>query len=146
MIKLSTQRVTIEGIPLVGSEPPETLGVADDPFIRTPYPMDYKLKAAMTGEGLLVTGVVSTTIACVCGFCLKPYELHIENRDVCHYYENPLKPEIDLTPDVREDILLNFPQSLICGDDCEGSGIDSDAPNVAANNGRWGELDKLGLE
>ena len=100
----------------------------------------------MVGEGLLVTGTVSTTIECVCGYCLKPYQLLVENREVCHYYENPLKPEIDLTPDVREDILLNFPQSLVCGDDCEGSGIDSGAPGGAGNNGRWGELDKLGLE
>jgi uncharacterized protein len=109
-------------------------------------------------DSLLIRGRLRLTLNCQCVRCLKPflYELKLDPW-ACHV---PMEGEecvsvvndcADLTPYVREDMLLEFPRHPLCRPDCRGmekiktgkvkstGGGDELTPSV------WTELDKLKL-
>jgi uncharacterized metal-binding protein YceD (DUF177 family) len=131
-----------------------------DETIEAKEPLKYELEVQKVEEGLLVQGQLSLTLDCKCVRCLKPfrYALTIENW-VCHL---PLQGEekvevlndcVDLTPSLREDILLEFPQHPLCNRECQGLTNPSlGKPEKTNKNGQtesglsaWAELNKLKL-
>jgi uncharacterized protein len=136
---------------------PEELDIdTKDELIQVDEPLEYELEAEKTADGLLVQGALRLTLSCKCARCLKPvrYDLELSNW-VTHI---PLEGEekaavvndvVDLTPYVREDIVLAFPQRPLCGPDCEGlPGTDTSSPANAGplTSNPWAELNKLKLK
>jgi uncharacterized protein len=78
-------------------------------------------------DGLLVQGRLHLNLDCECVRCLKPFQYRLElDGWACHL---PLQGEdcvaavndcVDLTPYVREDILLEFPRHPLCDPECRG--------------------------
>lgn len=154
MIKISSLSLTNAGQVFSGQEPPSFLAITPSPLLTCERPVDYELHAALVNNGALVTGKISTRITCACGRCLVLREISVANLEVCHFYENPLPSEIDLTTDLREDILINFPQNYLCRENCRGlcahCGADLNREKCACGtiekeNPAWKELDKLAL-
>jgi uncharacterized metal-binding protein YceD (DUF177 family) len=131
-----------------------------DELIHTPLPLTYELEAEFLDDAVLVQGWWSLPLECECARCLKKFPLDLEATDwACHL---PLLGEdrvpvqrdsVDLTPYLREDILLMLPQHPLCEPECSGlknappgSGK---KPNGAGqtdeNSGAWAELNKLKL-
>ncbi|MEJ0091222.1 MAG: YceD family protein [Limisphaerales bacterium] len=136
------------------------LNLRDD-LIRATHPLYYDLEVEMLDDSLLVQGLLRLNLECQCVRCLKDFDLNwnlILGR--CTYPFEPLEDEetptikndcVDLTPQVREDILLGFPQHPLCRPDCDGLkkasvgkarkivGKDESKPSA------WAELNKLKL-
>jgi len=98
-----------------------------DELIRAHQPLAYDLEAQQLDNAVLVQGTLRQPLECECVRCLKPfsYVLTLENW-ACHL---PLAGEdkvpidgdcVDLTPYIREDILLAFPQHPLCDSKCVG--------------------------
>ncbi len=132
------------------------LGLADE-LIRVEKPLRYDLKAELLHEAVLVTGSLVLPLECECSRCLKKFPTRLHLKDWAVHL--PLAGEdkvsvdndcVDLTPFVREDILLNFPQHPLCKTECAGltkpenDRKDEVAESAAANV--WVELDKLKLK
>ncbi len=129
-----------------------------DELIQLRQPLEYELEAQKLDEALLVQGRLHLVLDCQCVRCLKPLQHHIQlTHWVCHL---PLQGEdkvsvindcVDLTPYVREDILLEFPQHPLCESGCRGVypmhggkvKTTSDSGNVKSKLSAWAELDKL---
>ena len=120
MIKIFLGKLTPEGVNISGEEAPEFLEIENDDNIYSVEPVHYELIAQFVNNGVLVTGQLYTTLICRCAKCLEKYEFHIKNNKVCHLYEKVNKNEIDLTDDIREDILILLPQRFLCSSSCEG--------------------------
>lgn len=138
---------------------PEDLDLDNvDDLVHVRGPLKYDLEVEKVDKALLVQGSLRLPLQCECARCLKPfpYALAINNW-TCHL---PLEGEdaakvdndvVDLTPYIREDTLLAFPQRPLCEPGCKG------LPNPwqkAAQEGQidgkpadsaWNELDKLKL-
>ena len=134
---------------------------AGDPMIRATQPVHYDLELELLDDALLVQGLLQLTLDCQCVRCLKDFEYHLElDPWTLHLPFEPLDGEdavsikndsVDLTPMVREDILLGFPQHPVCRPDCDGlkqasvgkarktAGKDESKPSA------WAELNKLKL-
>jgi uncharacterized protein len=133
------------------------LGLQDE-MIRATQPLHYDLEVEMLDDSLLVQGLIRLKLDCQCVRCLKDFEFDLELDPWTHYL--PLTGEdavsikndcVDLTPLVREDILLGFPQHPLCRPDCGGlkqasvgkarktAGKDESKPSA------WAELNKLKL-
>jgi uncharacterized protein len=129
-----------------------------DELIRAPRPLEYDLEVEKLEESVLVRGRLSLVLACECARCLKPYDhpVILENW-TCHL---PLKGEdmaevvndcVDLTPYIREDILLAFPLHPLCGSDCGGlsyapkNGKTGSAGESMPVSSAWAGLNKLKL-
>ena len=98
-----------------------------DELIQATQPLQYDLEAQKLADGILVQGQLQITLECECVRCLKPFEHYLLlKRWACHL---PLQGEekvlvvndcVDLTPWVREDILLAYPQHPLCKAKCRG--------------------------
>lgn len=144
---------------LQGELPPGELALdTRDEMMQVNGSVRYDLVIQRLEHGLLGQGRLTLTLHCQCVRCLKPfdYPLTIENW-TCHI---PLSGEdqavvnndcVDLTPYLREDIFLAFPQHPLCAAAC--GGLDSPLlktsegpdPESAPPSPVWSELDKLRL-
>jgi uncharacterized protein len=129
-----------------------------DEMIRVTHPLRHELEVQLLEGGLLLRGSLRLTLECQCVRCLKPFERELElNPWTCLL---PLEGEdrvpvvndcADLTPYVREDMLLELPQHPLCQPDCRGLEklTTGNAQNAGGNEEAvpsvWAELDKLKL-
>ncbi|MSU20033.1 MAG: hypothetical protein EXS30_01395 [Pedosphaera sp.] len=129
-----------------------------DELVQVLGPVKYDLSVERLSERLLVRGELVFTLACECIRCLKPFRKAFELSDwTC---DLPLEGEeqvpvnndsVDLTPFIREDILLGFPQYPLCESECRGlpkapqnqSQAASDASQTGELSSAWAELNKL---
>jgi len=109
-------------------------------------------------QALLVQGRLSLVLDCECARCLRPFrrKLVVDPWTV----HLPLTGEeavvaegdfVDLTPSLREDIFLAFPQHPLCTPECQGMLRGPSCPGASGSNtggstSPWADLDKLNLE
>ena len=125
-----------------------------DEMIRAEKPLNYDLTVEKLHNAILLQGQLEMTLNCQCVRCLKPFEKTIKLE---HWTEHlPLDGEekvsvdsdcVDLTPFVREDILLEFPQHPLCKPDC--GGLEKTGRKIRGKgkleSSAWAELNKLKL-
>ncbi len=129
-----------------------------DEVIAVNRPLDYDLEIERVEGGLLLRGKLRLVLDCECVRCLRPFEYLLELKDWSAYAalqgEDSLPVSndcVDLTPLLREDTLLEFPQHPLCDRACRGlpeaqpgrrqrttNSIRSEISSPA-----WTELDKL---
>jgi uncharacterized metal-binding protein YceD (DUF177 family) len=157
MLKVNLRHLEETGLHLKGELPVAELdlGVTDE-LIRVEQPLRYDLQAETLNDAVLVTGSLTLPLDCECSRCLKRFttalkltgwavHLPLEGED-----KVPVENDcVDLTPFVREDILLDFPQHPLCRTDCAGlksktarrpKAVEKTVPEV------WAKLDKLKLK
>ena len=147
-----------EDVRLEGELPVKELDLdARDEMVRVEEPLQYDLEARKLDDSLLVQGRLHLNLRCQCVRCLKPFSQAIDLPEWT--YHAPLQGEdaapisgdfADLTPRVREDILLEFPQHPLCGANCPGlpkntgkTKKSGSAGQSKAESSAWTELDKL---
>jgi uncharacterized protein len=134
-----------------------------DELMQLVHPVEYDLEVERQPDGLLVTGTLRTHVDCECARCLKPFVLPVQVDDLSRLAlleaaEGEETDEVlpvdgdfaDLTPVVREDILLALPTNPLCSPDCRGLPSKGEVrePHVreqAGPNTAWSALDKLKL-
>lgn len=132
------------------------LGEVDE-LVRMSGPLEYDLSVERLNQNVLVHGRVRFTLDCECVRCLKPFQTTVEED---WSWDLPLEGEervevdndcVDLTPYLREDILLAFPQHPLCEPECSGlsaapqkrSDQESGASELGEVSSAWAELNKL---
>jgi len=127
-----------------------------DELIHVRKPLHYDLEVEKMDRAILVQGRLDLKLDCECARCLKPFEYPLVLADwACHL---PLEGDekvtisndvVDLTPYIREDIVLAFPQHPLCKLDCKGlenphKGSAADAQHESElTSSAWSELNKL---
>lgn len=154
MISIIVSRVTADGGLLEGEESGSVINIEPESGLIPVHGLNYKIKAVLVNNDILVTGGVRMSFKCVCDNCLAEFELKIKNEAVCHLYEKTGACEIDLTEDIREDILINLPHRVLCRKNCKGFCFNCgqnlnlkrcSCPERKNKNLDWEELNKLKL-
>jgi len=148
-----------DSVLLEGELPASELDLDDvDEMIKLVDPLRYKLEAQKLEKSILVQGSLELVLRCECVRCLKQFEYKLDLPEwTCLL---PLEGEemvaitndsVDLTPYVREDILLGFPQHPLCNAEC--GGLPKKAVGKVKKTGgtgktkdissAWAELNKL---
>jgi uncharacterized protein len=146
---------------LEGELPVEELDLnTRDELIQAEEPLQYDFEVQQIEHSLLAQGRLEITLNCQCARCLKPFK-HTIKLD--HWAVHlPLEGEesvpvsndcVDLTPYVREDILLEFPQHPLCDAECRGLPNSTTgkatkplkADQHESGSTPWSELNKLKL-
>jgi len=112
--------VPATGLRLRGEVAAAELELVDSERLAVAGPVDFDLDVNLVRGGLLVRGSLAVPLDCACDRCLERYSLPLAVPAVTHYYENVDNHDIDLTNDLREDILIDFPQHLVCKPECRG--------------------------
>jgi uncharacterized metal-binding protein YceD (DUF177 family) len=148
-------------VELRGELPVEELDLdLRDELIQTREPLRYEIEAQLLERNVLVQGRLNLVLHCECARCLKPFQTTLRLDPWTLHL--PLDGEeaapvngdfVDLTPYVREDILLEFPQHPLCETDCRGLPVKEGKAKKATKTGdsiqepsAWSELDKLKLK
>ncbi len=97
---------------LKGELPAEALAL-DDVGAKAEQPIGVELLIEKEEEDFHVTGWLTTTLTLLCGRCAIwiPWPIRAE---VDLLFEGPHPASIDLTPFIREDILLELPLNAAC--------------------------------
>jgi len=154
MLKVSLKNITLGGVDFSGEVSPEEFELQSFSEDEATFndKIFYNLHISQVSGGILVAGSVKTNVSTICGRCLEKYEMQIEIADVCHFYEDAADiNELDLAPELREDILLKLPMKYLCSKECKGISINKlhikksqefEAELLNENN-PWKELDSL---
>ena len=158
-LQLNIRHLEEHGLHLEGELSLSELDITlHDEVIQLTQPLEYKLEVQKLEGGLLVQGSLRLPLKCQCVRCLKSFELPLEIDPWTTHL--PLQGEevvpvvndcVDLTPAIREDILLEFPQHPLCERDCRGlRNAPADKSKPSSSFGRpeqgspaWNELNKL---
>jgi uncharacterized protein len=157
MLKVNLRHLEEHEVHLKGELPVAALDLGvNDELIRAEKPLRYDLAVELLHDAVLVTGSLALPLDCECARCLKKFKTELKLAGWALHL--PLEGEdkvpvendcVDLTPFVREDILLDFPQHPLCKPECAGlkskiarppEAVEKPAPAV------WAELDKLKLK
>ena len=131
-----------------------------DEMVQIKHPLYYDLEVEQAGANLVVSGTLEMVLECACVRCLKPFQhrlrlqgpigvLALEGEE-----KVPVEADcVDLTPYLREHILLEFPPHPLCQPECGGLSLrrgkrpaGPEWPGPAGDpSSPWGELDKLKL-
>lgn len=156
MIKIRVSQLDVNGIDIAGTEKPSFLELEASELLKCNGDISYSLHVSFVNGGVLVQGMIKAVFDAVCGRCLETFSLEILNSGVCHYYENVTEHELDISGELREDILINIPQNYLCSEDCRGlchlcgSNLNvkkcrCDEDNTPASD-VWKNLDDLDIE
>lgn len=159
-----SKRLTIElgGLPeegksYAGELPPEIFDLPEDDA-KPVGPLVYDVWVQRFGAELLLTGSISAPFEFTCVVTLKPFVQTIRLEGTAISVEIGNQGEIDVSDDLREEILINFPIDPRCdeGDVPEPCEIDSrylsvdkstedelPTPPRAGSDDRWSALDSL---
>lgn len=112
----------------------------DEEFVKPFGGVRYRLKAQVFGTELLVRGRLEQDFDLVCSRCGKDFDdtIRVENFTASfEVAEN--SPEVDVTEEIRESVLLELPNFPLCDENCVGIEQKSEMPT----DERWGALDAL---
>lgn len=155
MIKISVSRLEKEAIELDGEEPASFLEIEPTELLAVSAPIRYKLAARLVSGGVLVEGKVGTELTGTCGRCLVPVKQPVQTEKLTLFFELGDEEELDVTEDIRAEMLLALPMTLLCQQECRGlcpvCGVNRNLENCDCEepdtgSGAWSALDGLKLE
>ena len=158
-MKIHLHQVPEMGMHLEGEEPGAILELPDDGHTHAAGPVHYALEVGRNDQGLWATGTLAVDLELQCVRCGEKFIYPLDLNDVAIQVELSGPELIDLTPPVREDILLALPAYPHCewveGNVCVAQERTSATPILSAtadaDNGApasspvWGELDRLNI-
>lgn len=120
--------------------------------------MEYELTARKVSGGILVSGACHAPVHTTCGRCLKEFDFELELPDAQMFFEiDPGVEELDVSEDVRAELLLELPMNPLCHESCRGlcpvCGIDRNEADCSCETEEgaqkvspWSALDDLKLD
>ncbi|MDE2681554.1 MAG: DUF177 domain-containing protein [Verrucomicrobiota bacterium] len=152
-IKIFLDELQNEQLHREGELTPAELELAlgeDEALMQPDGNLTYQITASESDDTLIVFGQLQMDFTAECGRCLKPFSFPVNLTQWA--VALPLKGDdaiefsgdfVDLTPWLREDILLALPQHPLCGSACEGLVFQKETPPPAAEEPSedWSKLD-----
>jgi uncharacterized protein len=91
----------------------------ETPQLHYKRPISVNAEIKLVENELFVKTKVFTNMSLVCVRCLKEYEISFTKNYSFHYNIKNLLV-IDITSDLREEIILDYPLRPLCRQDCKG--------------------------
>ena len=155
MIIFSVSALEKAPVTLRGTESIEFFGLDENDSLTVSKELQYELTGSKVSGGILIHGKCTTAVSGICGRCLEEIELPVKAEINLFFDPEEIPEELDISEDVREEVLLAFPMNLLCSSDCEGLcrncggnlNRDECSCDGKKNSGdfRWSALDSLKL-
>lgn len=151
-MKINLKNIPADGLNI---EAKETMALQDVSIfgIRFNDPIDVTAFVSLTGKTLLVNGKIKTNVNMVCGRCLNEFDLQLINDNFAIDLDVSGMDEVDITDNIREEVVILLPLKPLCKKDCKGlcpsCGQDLNKKKcsckVSKEDIRWEGLGKLKL-
>ena len=113
-MKIHLRQIPDDGLHLEGEEGRDILELPAGEPVRPLGRVRYSLDLGMDASGLWATGELFVNLELRCVRCLEPFPFQLHVPDVALQIERPATETVDLTPYLREDILLALPAYPHC--------------------------------
>ena len=146
-MKVHLKQIPTQGLRLEGEEECPIQGLESE-GIRCAGRLHYDIDLGVAGGGLWANGSLSQPVELRCVSCLEKFLHEVQVTAFAVHTELHGPETVDLTPFMREDILLNLPAHPHCDRDgdrvCKGKQIEI-AEQDTNRKSDWSVLDKLKL-
>lgn len=147
---IDLMKLSPEGETFTGADAPEVLDIDQDRFVHPAEPIRYDLFAQVVGQELIVRGSVNTTVKVLCGRCAGFFSTTLSVSSFLRAYSiREGVQSVDITEDLREELLVELPSFPSCSWDgkgiCPYSGVNLEelqVPEEAPDESCWGALDQ----
>ena len=147
-MKVHLKQIPREGLHLEGDEECPILELETED-IRCVGPLHYSIDLGVTGGALWASGSLSQPVELRCVACLEKFVHEIQVPAFALHTELRGPETVDLTPFLREDLLLNLPAHPHCDRDagrvCKPRQIETPGQDTKRKSD-WSALDKLKLK
>ncbi len=117
-MKIRISEIPEEGLTVSGDVDPAGMDM-ETPVLKFPRPLRLTATFQRERETVLVAARLEGETRQTCGRCLEPYTRPYDNEFGLDY-EVREDPYLDITGEVREEILLSHPVLFLCKEDCRG--------------------------
>ena len=143
-MKVHLKQIPPEGLHIEGEDPAAILEL-NDPTVRPEGGVRWALDVGVSEGGIFATGKLAVDLGLQCVACLKKFDYPLQVEDFAAQIDLEGRETVDLTDQVREDILLALPPYPHCDwngqNVCKGALREStESPGESHT---WDELDKL---
>jgi uncharacterized metal-binding protein YceD (DUF177 family) len=147
-VKVHLKQIPTGGLHLEGDEECPILELETE-GIHCVGPIHYSIDLGVTSGALWASGSLSQPVELRCVACLEKFVHEIQVPAFAMHTELHGPETVDLTPFMREDLLLNLPAHPHCDRDagrvCKPKQIEAAAQD-AGRKSDWSALDKLKLK
>jgi len=109
-----------EGRKYSGQEDPSILDLNKEIEIKVADPVFYSVEAQMAADELVVRGKLSVDASFRCSRCGESFRMTVTDPSFCCVRQVAKDQSADLTEEIREAIILSFPNYPVCRSDCKG--------------------------
>ena len=147
-MKIHLKQVPAQGLHLDGDEDCPLHGLEAEGILCA-GPLHYNMDVGIAGGALWARGALSQPVELRCVSCLENFVHDVQVPTFAVHTELHGPETVDLTPFMREDLLLNLPAHPRCDRDgnrvCKGKKPETPEENLKRNSD-WSALDKLKIE
>jgi uncharacterized protein len=118
-MKINITQIPPEGLVLEGAIPPGSLDLNTD-IAAIASPISVSAVVHKITNTVTVDLELAVSEQFVCGRCLNEFKVDFTKSLQLNYPVNSKDREIDLSQDIREEIVLDYPIKPLCADDCKG--------------------------
>ena len=144
-------RLDAEGESFSGETAADVLEMDATPLFKPVGGIAYDVNVEKIGEELLVQGQISHNFECACSRCAEVFTLNVADPAFfANYSVAEATDYVDLTPEMREAIILALPGYPVCREECKGlcarcgANLNHETCTCGpAQDGSWAALDQL---
>ena len=118
-MKIDINKIPAEGLILKEEAASLALDLETD-IVKFPGPIDIKAQIIRITNAVTVDLTINASMHMNCSRCLEDFKVDFEKKLRLNYTANKLEPIIDLGPDIRQEIILDYPVRPLCSPDCKG--------------------------
>lgn len=117
-MKIHVNRIPEEGLQQRATYDPSLLDMdRPDIHLREPFAIDAML--VLADKELVVHADIRCSVHLTCARCLDEFSQELTPKAIFSYHVHPTDV-IDITDDVRQEIILAYPMVPLCRPDCKG--------------------------
>jgi uncharacterized protein len=118
-VKIDINQIPAEGLTFVEHLVPSELDLETD-NIKFSSPIKLTVNVSKISNAVSVNLTWDALMHTSCSRCLNELEIDFKKNMELHYPVDKSKPVIDLNPDIRDEIILDYPIRPLCRPDCKG--------------------------
>lgn len=118
-MKIDTRQIPDKGLVLTEEFSTQELDL-DTELIRLKSPVKAKAIVSKSYDAVEVVLTLSTSLLLCCSRCLEEIETVFDKQVELNYAADKSDPIIDLDADIREEIILSYPDKPLCKEECKG--------------------------
>lgn len=118
-MKVDVNQIPFEGLTLEGEVSPQALDLETE-IIKVRGPVIAKASIWRITNAVTISLSLEALLYTNCSRCMSEFEINFKKVANLNYQADKAEPVIDLDPEIREEIILDYPVKPLCRPDCKG--------------------------